>query len=492
MNRIFRVLLLLACTSAFAQSEEPKSCSVGGTVTNSVTHAPIPRAQVEVSVLDRLRSTQSDATGKWLVDALPCGSIEVTVSRIGYIEKQPLVITTPVSNLKVELTPQVVLAGRVIDDQGDPIPAAHVRLLTSGILEGIRTVLSDSGADTNDLGEYRFAGLAAGHYILCATANTGIRRFYAERCLPGPPEGGLNTIQASAGYEGRFDFTLSPLPAYRVSGVVAGAGGATIDIRAIKAENAWSPNNFVTQIRRDGTFVFPNLPLGSYTLIAETATTSAVGSAAVTNADVENIQLRFQPRITLTANLHVISASGKTIGPKDYDAFLWGDGPRAADPAHANNESGESFTIPNVIPGAYHFSFAPPKGFYLKSATIAGQEIIAPGITVTAGTPPLEITIADDGGTIEGDVTADDAPSTAWIYLERDGQPVRNAQADAKGHFRFDAVPPGDYNIYAWDDNSNVEYGNPVWMQRYGKPAAVSVTPSQSAHVNLVRQVAPE
>src|SRR6185503_1604980 len=98
----------------------------------------------------------------------------------------------------------------------------------------------------------------------------------------------------------------------------------------------------------------------------------------------------------------------------------------------------------------------------------------------------------DDGGILEGDVTADDAPAAAWIYLEHDGQPVRNGQADSKGHFHFDAIPPGDYKVSAWDDNSKVEYANPAWMQRYGKPAAVSVAPGQAAHVSLVRRTAPE
>src|SRR6185312_1326628 len=174
--------------------------------------------------------------------------------------------------------------------------------------------------------------------------------------------------------------------------------------------------------------------------------------------------------------------------PRDYDAFIWA----GATAVGSSNESGEAFTISNVAPGLYRFSFKLPKGFYLKSATVAGHDIIAPGLAVSAGMSPIEITISDDGGAIEGNVTADDAPTDAWIYLERDGQPVRNSQADAKGHFHFDAVPPGDYKVYAWDDNSKVEYASPAWMQRYGKPVALSVSPSQSTHVKLVRQIAPE
>ena len=479
MNRL-AALLLLACAAAFAQSADPKTCSIDGAVTNSVTHAPIPRAQIEISLPDRLRTTQSDAAGKWNVENLPCGAVAISVSRIGYIEKAPVALQAPTQDIKLELTPQVVLAGRVIDDQGDPIQNAHVGLLTSGILEGRRTILSSAGADTNDLGEYRFSGLSAGRYILCASAKTNSGRLYSRQCLPGTAEDGAGALQAAAGYEGRIDFTLSPLPVYRLSGKVEGAPSeAMLMVRA---------DGFATQSRRDGTFVFPALPAGDHRLFTETERGSAETTIVITNADVEGVRMRLEPRVNVSGIVHARSLAGKTIGPRDYNVFIWAGSASVG----SVNETGQSFTMNNVIPGQYHFNFTSPKGFYLNSATVAGRDVIAPGLTVSAGMSPLEVTISDDGGALEGDVTADDAPTGAWIYLERDGQPVRNGQADSKGHFHFDAVPPGDYNVYAWDDNSKVEYANPAWMQRYGKPVSVSIAPGQSAHVKLVRQIAPE
>lgn len=84
----------------------------------------------------------------------------------------------------------------------------------------------------------------------------------------------------------------------------------------------------------------------------------------------------------------------------------------------------------------------------LNVLSASGRDIIEPGLAVSSSMPPVEVTISDDGGTIDGDVAADDAPASAWIYLEREGSPARNEQTDQKGHFRFEAVAPGDYQIY--------------------------------------------
>src|SRR6185312_4950387 len=105
--RTLAALLIIAAT-AFAQSTDPKTCSIDGAITNSVTHAPVPRAQVEISLPDRLRTTQSDAGGKWRVKDLPCGAVSISVSRIGYIDKAGVPLEAPTQDLRIELTPQVV------------------------------------------------------------------------------------------------------------------------------------------------------------------------------------------------------------------------------------------------------------------------------------------------------------------------------------------------------------------------------------------------
>jgi len=112
-------------------------------------------------------------------------------------------------------------------------------------------------------------------------------------------------------------------------------------------------------------------------------------------------------------------------------------------------------------------------------------------VIIVPGAGPLELVLADDGGTVEGQVTADEGPAPAWILLAKDGVPSRNASSDPAGHFKIDNLPPGDYRIYAWDDNSTVEYANPEWLRQHGKGLAVTVAAGQTIQVKVTRQIAP-
>jgi len=64
-------------------------------------------------------------------------------------------------------------------------------------------------------------------------------------------------------------------------------------------------------------------------------------------------------------------------------------------------------------------------------------------------------------------------------------------KADAKGHFKIEGLPPGDYQVSAWDDIGLVEYANPAWMQLNAKTVAATVQGSQTTQVKVIRQVAP-
>src|SRR5579862_14964 len=82
--RILAALLFVHAV-VFAQSADVKPCSVDGSVVNSVTGAPIPRAYVSVNAADENMVVESDAAGKWSVEHIACGRVTLLVNRVGFL-----------------------------------------------------------------------------------------------------------------------------------------------------------------------------------------------------------------------------------------------------------------------------------------------------------------------------------------------------------------------------------------------------------------------
>jgi hypothetical protein len=408
--------------------------------------------------------------------------------------------------VEIKLAPQAVLAGHVLDDQGDPILGAQISLMTSRVINGVRGIQASNSTNTNDLGEYRFAGLAAGKYILCANAGGGSvvandARPYSGKCYPGPvyadAGSAVSTLDVAAGYEGRVDFTLTPQTTARVSGVLSGKpdiGYSGVNL-VPRTQIARMAMGLTSPVRPDGTFSIRGVPPGSYTLTARSTDSNNPMTARmpldVGGVDIEGIQLRLEPVFKVSGTLKILSATGKKIEKPQYTILL-----RSSDRVYGSgqtiwDDSRTAFAISDVEPGNYRLELSPPAPFYLKSATLGGRDMMGSEVAIGQGTGSIEIVISDDSGVVEGDVSGDDGPGAAWIFLQRDGAPSRNVVTDPNGHFKISTVPPGDYKVYAWDDNNNVEYANPEWMQRNGKGVAVTVDAGQSAQVKLTRQSAP-
>jgi len=516
MTEITRALaaLLLIVAAGLAQSPDAKNCSIDGSVVNSVTGAPVPRAQVGVVGSDDTYVADSNSAGNWSVERLSCGRVTITVNRIGFLRVQQsnllLAANTPMHGVDLKLAPQSVLAGRVLDDEGDPILGAQVSLMTSRIINGLRGIQASTSTTTNDLGEYRFSGLTAGKYILCANAGGGVvangSRSYGERCYPGPMDGGAaSAMDVATGYEGRIDFALAPLVTVHVSGVVSGGTeGVTTSINLRPhGQIARMYMGLSTQARPDGTFSIRNVPPGSYTVEVASNPNNRRLTARVPidvgESGVEGLQLHLEPGVTVTGTVKIVAATGKKIENPRYAILLRSsEGVFSYDPTDWD-ETRTAFTITDVVPGNYRLDVSPatvfylksPAPFYLKSATLGGRDIAGSDVAIGPGGATIEVVMSDDGGVVEGDVSGDDGPAAAWVLLEKDGAPSRNARTDANGHFNIDTVPPGDYRVYAWDDNTKVEYANPEWVRRNGKGVAVTVDPGQTAQVKVVRQIAP-
>jgi hypothetical protein len=383
---------------------------------------------------------------------------------------------------------------------------AQVSVLASRVVEGLGRFQPAGMGATNDLGEYRIANLPRGRYILCARANqqgggaqpANAQTMSAESCYPGPPEGGASTaMEIPAGREAKVDFTLNQVVSIHVRGTISGLPeGRGIGINLIRrGVNANFGGNIPGAVR-DGKFDFRVTP-GSYMLTADYFESGKRLMARVPidagTADIDNLAVHLEGGFTLNGIVRVESQSGQTPAPRQVNVTL-----RPSENINAGGQvkwdaERSSFTISDVVPGVYRLDVFAQPPFYVKSATLGGQDILRSEIPLAQGAGPIEVVLRDDGGSIEGDVIGADGQPVASgiIVLRSDGRAVNN-NLRTSGHFKVQNLAPGDYAVYAWDDTSVVEYANADWMRRYaGAGVQATVTPGQNSQVKLTQQVAP-
>jgi len=191
--------------------------------------------------------------------------------------------------------------------------------------------------------------------------------------------------------------------------------------------------------RADGTFVIPNVPPGSYVVLATGRTQSSpsgpttAGFEEVTVAGEDaSVHIQLNEGATLSGRVVIEGAAPAAVQPQAGTA-----GPRRASVSVRTADVG--FYVPSsagrpvevredltftltglrgrVVPSAFM------SGTALKSVTLGGTEITATGL-VLKGTESIEgltLTLTSDVGAIEGVVTAaEGAPADAWVLIVPD------------------------------------------------------------------------
>lgn len=173
----------LGCAALSAQPIE-------GDVFDRLTHAPVANAHASSYCTNDTAIAATDGAGHFSLSAGDsCPGINIV--RSGYLPFEYLEVarepgSTP-TQVRVELMPQSVIAGRVVDEDGLPVEGARIdvlRYLTLGGQRNLQLVLAGSQTyQSNDHGEYRIGGLRAGRYYI-RVASTGTAGNWDARYLP--------------------------------------------------------------------------------------------------------------------------------------------------------------------------------------------------------------------------------------------------------------------------------------------------------------------
>ncbi len=181
----------------FAQqptTPEPKKGGVEGAVINAQSGQPLPNTELTLMRVDlfdgpprvirgggpmpppSILQTTTDPSGKYQFLDVEPGRYSLSAQKSGYgrPEHEPFAIRILVSagetasGMKIELNPDAVITGRVVDEKGKPVPHVAVIPLQEQYIDGRKQLSSISGGSggSDEHGEFRLAGVWTGQVIL--------------------------------------------------------------------------------------------------------------------------------------------------------------------------------------------------------------------------------------------------------------------------------------------------------------------------------------
>jgi hypothetical protein len=479
-------------------------CTLRGQVVSSAGGAPVRGALVQLTG-EAPQSAMTAADGTFAIANLKPGEFTVRVKKPGYFTPDQLdpSLASPVSlhldantgPILVKLIPEGVVSGRILDESGEPVEGMQVRLQAEKNSMGPGPV-SRSGlpdAQSNEIGEFRIAGIQPGSYLLITTARAEQtsefveqvesvrqnRRDYPVTYYPGT----INRSQAArvhvkAGSAQRLDIRVAKQPFYRIAGrvnAVATPEGIVVVLVSLASRRPFG----VIRGTTDGTFVFPDVSPGEYLLWAVTDpngdsdeenvhlglrylnVTGNVTGLAVPMAKVANTEVDLHWELS-----HGTHGEAPTVGESLPIYFARVDSPvdllqmlRVRSPEDEHGVSHSFFE-----PGTYRLRVRPEAKEYVARATSGGTDLLREDLVVGAGSmpAPIEIVLRDDGAAIKGHVAGSASNEEGRVYAvpaERPTQAVSTSVA-SDGSFHLGNLPPGRYSIVALLNAETLDLGD--------------------------------
>jgi protocatechuate 3,4-dioxygenase beta subunit len=310
------MVVLYSLLVAVSLSQTPSAADPVGRISGRVTlegaNTPIAGARIMLMPAGRPAGpigpppqTLTDQEGRFAFDQLTPGTYRIDAQKTGYAplldpSRAPTVQVgagQAIDGVDLRLQKGAVIAGRLLDPAGDPLPDARVmalrRVSPPGAPPRLIPAPGAQGQPTNDLGEFRVSGLPPGEYFVAATprsmpmlppfgaaASGGAastprvaRTTIATTFYPGTTDqAGAQPLAVTAGAEvNGIVFSMQSTPAFRVSGIVVDengdpVAGAMVMLMADPRSGMFMGPAGNARARDNGGFDIDDVPPGSYRL----------------------------------------------------------------------------------------------------------------------------------------------------------------------------------------------------------------------------------
>jgi hypothetical protein len=522
-------LLAQSPTAGMNSSPNAARAVIAGLVVKNPGSEPVKKALIELIAESQSGGGNYTALtgvdGRFRIENIVPGRYRLFVERTGYqdvgkhhrrTEGRLLTLSASqeLKDLIIRLQAAAVVDGRVTDEDGDPMPEAQVAVLRQTFVAG-RSHWEQVGAErTNDLGEYRIAGLAAGSYFVSVTPPPDFRSWietapaaplrneaepadkfaaYQTTYYPGTRDRGqAASIQLHAGDDFPVNFSLTPSSSLIIRGAVVNLPpGSTAAIMLQSRDFSLVLNG--AEMHKDGTFEIRDVAPGTYTILAtvdNAALPMMARQALQMTANVEGLRLAPQPGGSIRGHLRMESSGSARPDPSQMFLML-----RSADgdddilgavtlgedfstlvPVNVDG----SFEWKNVPPGHYSVQISDatsPPDLFLKSLAAGGHDVTDSGFNLSGSATPLDLLIiaSASAATAEGIATnqKDDPAADAVVVAVPEARfrdrPDRyhKAVTDQSGRFLLRGLPPGDYTLFAWESVDGEAYYNPEFLRSY-------------------------
>jgi carboxypeptidase family protein len=361
-----------------------------------------------------------------------------------------------------------VLAGRIVDEFGEPVAEAEVSAMRLQFTNGKRR-LTPSGrtASSNDLGQFRIYGLPPGEYYVSATlrnmnmmvvdmmgggaggpVGSNQTSGYAATYYPGTPSpGDAQRVAVAVGQElGSVDIQLQPVKLAKISGTAVGSDGKPMSgamvmlMPTMKDTLQFMPGG-TSRTNKDGQFTLPGVAPGEYSLQVQSggAMISAVGAAmsfafrTVDGASDGPPSTQEREFASSTVNVAGEDITGMVIvgtrGAKASGTVTWAGGmkpegagtmrvmatPTDDSPGPVMTLGGStvkdngSFEVEGLVGNRIFRMVNPPKGWITKSVRFNGDDVTDRGIDFKPGQDleGIEIELTNKTTSITGSVNDD-------------------------------------------------------------------------------------